>query len=1024
MHPRLSKFLLLFAVLFFPVVIHAQKSEIYRFEDKDYYKGLELFEKEKYAAASRFFGKVIENPPRGKSEIKSEARYYQAICAIELMNNDAEYKVFLFASEYPESPLINHAHFRLADYLYQKKNYARAIEYYEKVDRFLLDQEELSQYYFQKGYSHYMRNDYEEARVAFYEIKDISSTYSSPALYYYSHIAYEQENYQTALEGFIRLIDDETFSEVAPYYIGQIYYLQKKYQELIDFAPVLMENVTEKRKDEMSKIIGEAYFYLERYEESIPYLQSYMDGVGRAPIRDRYQLGYAYYMTGDYEKAATIFERITMTKTEISQSALYHLADCYVNMGDKVRARTAFGSASRMEFIPDITEDALFNYAKLTYELSYSPFNEAIRTFNAYIRMYPASPRIDEAYNFLVMAYLNTRNYRMALESLEKISKMNPEIERAYQKVAFFRGLELFTDQRFSDAMLTFGKSLEYGSYSSVIKARTLCWLAESYLRERDTETAEDYYRLFLEEPAAFQSPEYKKVNYSMGYLEFARENYGEAEKWFRQYINTEANKGAVTVADAYNRIGDCRFIATAYRAAIDNYERVIGMKKANVDYAYFQKGFSLGLLDLPREKIETLQTLIKEYPGSTYVDDALFEIGRSYVLLGDPRSARASYERILGEFPNSNYTNKTLVQLGLIFRNAGDNSEAMTYYKRVVEEYPGTPEATNALRTIRDIYVDLNNVDGYLSYVEDMGQGVSVSEQDSLLYSAAESLYLQGECEQAVRNLDNYIERFERGVFLLNAHFYRADCLLKLNRGEEARASLNYIIDQPVSMFTEPALMAAARFAYRDGNYARSAELYRKVTELGGDKSNITEAETGLMRSYAKLDEYQNTIEAANQVLLQDKLAEAVQKEATFRIGRAYYMQNDMISAYDWFSRLGNEVNSEFGAEARYRMAEIDFNRGRVEESEEIVYDIIDKNTPHQYWMGKTFLLLSDIFLEKDDDFQAVQTLESIISYYTVEDDGIKQEALQKKSRITDRVNEENREAERDTLEINLDEI
>ena len=40
------------------------------------------------------------------------------------------------------------------------------------------------------------------------------------------------------------------------------------------------------------------------------------------------------------------------------------------------------------------------------------PFNEAIRAFNAYITQYPASRRIDEAYHYLVMAYMNTRNYQ------------------------------------------------------------------------------------------------------------------------------------------------------------------------------------------------------------------------------------------------------------------------------------------------------------------------------------------------------------------------------------------------------------------------------------------------------------------------------------------------------------------------------------------------------------------------------------------------------------------------------------
>ena len=1000
----------------------SQKSQIYSYSERDFYKGLELYEKEKYGAARKFFDRIAEKEKIEKSELKSEAQYYQAMCAIELFNLDAEYLVFKFANENPQSPFINDAYFRLADYMYKKKNYPRTIMYYESVNRYLLDNEQLSQYYFQKGYSHYMRRQMEEARVNFYEIKDIDSKYSSPALYYYSHIAYDQGNYETAVQGFLRLLDDDTFSQVAPYYVAQIYYLQKKFEEVIEFAPPLMETITPRRSAEMSKIIGESYFYLERYDEAIPYLQKYKDEVRSVSIQDKYQLAFSYYKIGDYEEAAKLFERITMTETEISMSALYNLADCYLQMGDKNKARTAFGSCSRMEFNPEIQEDALFNYAKLTYELSYSPFNEAVRTLNFYIRQYPASPRVDEAYNILVMAYLNTKNYRLAMESLEKIRYKTPEIERAYQKVAFFLGLELFTNQRFNDAISAFDRSIKYDTYDDVIRARTLYWLAECYMRENDHETAEDYYNMFLEEPVAFQTPEYKKVNYSMGYLEFSRKNYGKAEKWFTEYVNLEKDRSAVTLADAYNRLGDCRFINSKYWQAIDYYDKVITAGKADVDYAYFQKGFSLGLVDRVDRKIETMKELLEKYPGSAYMDDALFELGKSYVLKDNPSAAKVNYLKIVEQNPNSNYISKSLIQLGLIERNADNNVEALKYYKRVVQDYPGTPESSNALKSIRDIYVDMNNVNGYLAYVEEMGEGVSVSEQDSLIYIAAENAYLQGNCDRAIPNLRDYIQRFSKGAFLLNAHYYLSDCLLKSGKGQEAMESLLYIIGQPSSIFTEPALLAACRISFDGKDYNRSAELYKKLIGLGENKANVAEAELGLMRSYARLGEYKNTIDAARIVLLQDKLEEPVKKEANYLIAKAYMNQNDLVSAYDWFDKIDGEVNTEFGAEAKYTMAEIDFNRGRIDNADKLVFEMINMNTPHHYWMGKTFLLLSDIYMARKDEFQAVQTLESVINYYPNEDDGIKTDALARKDSITEKVNLENQAAEPDTLEIQMD--
>ena len=70
-----------------------------------------------------------------------------------------------------------------------------------------------------------MKGDRQKALLLFSEIKDIDTDYTPPAIYYFSHIAYEDKKYETALEGFMRLKTDETFGPVVPFYIAQILYL-------------------------------------------------------------------------------------------------------------------------------------------------------------------------------------------------------------------------------------------------------------------------------------------------------------------------------------------------------------------------------------------------------------------------------------------------------------------------------------------------------------------------------------------------------------------------------------------------------------------------------------------------------------------------------------------------------------------------------------------------------------------------------------------------------------------------------
>jgi len=989
--------------LLISLAVIGQKSAVYEYGANDYLKGLELYEKEKYGAARQVFDQFLSSHPGSRSEIRSEASFYRAMSAIELRNDDSEYLTHAFISEYPESPHVDEIAFHQADFFYDKNSWAKSISWYNRVDRYKLESKDLSEYYFKKGYCYYKRNDFEEARVNFYEILEVESPFNAPAVYYYSHIHYVDENYETALMGFRMIDDDPLFSSIAPYYICQILYMQKKYEEVIEYAPTLMESVSERRLGEIAKILGESYFMKQQYKQAVPYLETYQSNTKAYTIHDRYQLAFAYYKNQEYENARKLFEQISYRKTEIAQSALYHLADCYLKLGDKNKARIAFSQVAKMNYDPQIQQDALFNFAKVTFELSFNPFNEAIRAFEQYIRTYPAADNTDEAYNYLVMAYLGTRNYSMAMVSLEKIRVKDEKIDRAYQKVAFYRGLELYKNLRFNEAVDAFEVSLQYARYDAVIASRTYFWLGEAAYRTGDHQTARMYYNEFLKDERSHQQEEYPLSHYSMGYLFFDGEDYTESLEWFGKYLRLAQDAKTATAADAYNRMADCYFVQTNYTRAIEYYDRCIQLGKADVDYAMFQRGFTLGLLDRTQEKIDVLSQLIQDQPKSNFVDDAIFEIGRSYVVLNQPSQAQVYYEMVVNEHPNSSYSNNALNQLGLIHYNEGDFNNALKYYEQVATNYPGTPEADNALTSIKNIYVRNDNVDGYRAFVTELGQDISLREQDSLSYTASEIIYMRGDCEGTVRAFRDYLDAFPNGRFLLNAHYYKADCQLKLQQNEEALESLDFIIGQSRNMFTEPALEAASKINFRQKNYHRAADNYRAMLEMAEQKSNIFDAHVGLMRCYFELGEYTNTIDAARQVLQLDKLQEEFMREANFKIARSFHELNEVDFAFDFYQNVAHEVNSKEGAESKYMVIEILYERGEMEKSEDEVYSFIEMNTPHQYWMGMSFLTLSDIYISKDDEFSAINSLQSLIDYYTIPDDGIIANAKQRKAALTE---------------------
>jgi len=1003
--------------------INAQHTISNTHSDVDYFNGMDLFGKEKYGAAQLEFRKVMENYAGSYSEIAKNAEFYNALCAMKLFNDDAEYLMYRYINQYPESQNISMAYFELGKFAYNKKNWGTALKWFQGVDRYDLKTEQQGEYLLKKGYSHFMRDEFEEARLAFYEIKDTDQKYAMPATYYYAHIAYVQENYETALNGFLALSDDETFSPIVPYYVTQIYYLQKKWDQLIQYAPPLLESVTEKRYAEVSKMIGEAYFQTEQYEKALPYLEKYHESTGSASRKDKYQIAYSYYMAANYAKAVEYFKAAATGRDELSQSALYHLGDCYMHLDQKNQARLSFSVASRLDYNAEIKEDALFNYAVVTYELSYNPFNEAVTAFNQYIYLYPASKRTDEAYKYLVLAFMSTKNYKTALALLEKIRNKTPDIEKAYQRVSFFRGLELFNNLLFNDAINKFDESLKYNQYDNEIKTLCYYWKGESYYRLKDFKRALEYYNQFMSSSGAAALDVYSNCYYNIAYCYFEMDDYTQAMTRFKQYENLSRGASTKLLGDTYNRIGDLLFLNMHYPEAVEYYDKAIELGLVDVDYALFQKGFSLGLMNRHMDKIMVLTRILDSYKNSAFTADALYETGRSYFIMQQPERSIPIYQKILTEHAQSSYASKALVQIGLIYYNRNEYDEALKNYKKVITDYPGTPEAKSALVGIKNVYVDMGRVDDYFAYINSIGisEDITVSAQDSLNYISAENIYMTGDGAKSIESFDNYINRFPDGEFLLQAHFYKAECHVKAGELEKALESYRYVISQPRNQFTEPALVSSSRINYRLENWPNALENYLVLEEVAEVKSDISEALTGKMRCYFVLEEYQNTIDAARQVLTDEKIPEELAREAHFKIAKSYYGQDRFALALEEFKNVATEVKSPEGAESKYRVAELYYVRKEYQQAEDVIFNFIDLNTPHQYWMAKAFIVLADIYIQKGDNFQAIQTLQSVIDYYEVSDDGILDLARRKKAELEEKEKAGEKETEGEDLEIKL---
>lgn len=994
-------FILFIFVLFSTHSLIAQKTAYFEDVAEEVQLARELFRLGKYNAAFYAFEKV-QLKVESRSELFNEAGYYKALSALKAGHASGHRLVEQFIEDYPDSPYLNHAMYYLGDYQFEKRLYPAVIRIYSKVDQKRLTENDRLKLKYQNGYSQLMVNNTEEALSEFYDIKDRNNLYSRPATYYWAHIMYLQENYQSALDGFRKLETDPAYSRVIPLYVSHIFYKQERYSDVVEYTETVIDEVEEEHKTELSKILGDSYFHIRKYNQAIPYLEKYYNTPGPKTREDSYLLGYSYYHVGQNEKAVPLLEKASGGKDEMAQNAYYHLADSYIKLNDKEKARVAFGAASEYDFNARIKEDALFNYAKLTYELSYSPFNETIKAFDRYISLYPNSERNAEAYRYLTDVFMVTRNYRDAIQSIEKIDVKSSDILRAYQRVTFYRGLELFNNLSYQQAIEHFNLSLQHGSHNRELNARALFWKAEALYRTGDYKSAAEAYSQFLRTAGAFSLPEYKDAEYNLAYAWFKLEEYNQAAAHFRNYINSMKGGQSDQLADAYNRLGDYYFFISEYGLARQNYQSAYDMRLFDADYSLYRIAFCQGLQHDQKGKINSLQMFQNHFPDSEYMDDALYELGRAYERLGSYTEAARNYKIITERHTQSTYFPRALLQMGLIQFNSGDFGQALTYYKQVAEDFPGTPEAQAAMLGIKNSYVEMNNVDGYFSYVRNLGGGTNLttSEQDSLTYMAAERLYMAGDIK-ATGQLQRYIDQFPNGSFFTNANFYLAELLYKEGDFSKANDHYSFVARQPGNVFTEQALSRASELTFNAGKPTEALEFFIRLESVAGSKWNLLKAYTGQMRCFFQLKQYPEAITAAGKVKKSEVANEAWMREADFVTGKSLYAGGELSAALDALKEVAVDTKLEHGAEAKFLLADIHYKQNQIKQAEDEIMDFIAKGTPFQFWLGKAFLLLADIYQDKGDSFQSKHTLRSVVENYGTDNDGIRDEALRKLAAI-----------------------
>ena len=832
-----------------------------------------------------------------------------------------------------------------------------------------------------------------EAAIWFETLRSTSKKYAADCTYYISYIRYTQQRYDEAMTGFLSLQDNAKYKALAPYYIAEIYLIKKNY----DKAEIVAQNYLSAYPNneytaEMYRVLGDADYHFGKYHEAMEAFEKYLENNKEAaPRRDAlYMLGLSYYNCGVYSKAANTLGEVTAENDALAQNAYLHMGLAYLQMSDKNKARMAFEQAAASNADMQVKEQAAYNYALCIHETSYSAFGESVTVFEKFLNEFPNSQYVDKVSSYLVEVYMNTRSYEAALKSIERIAHPGTAILEAKQKILFHLGTQSFANAQFQEAIGYFNQSVALGQYNLQNKADAIYWRGEAYYRLNRMQEAASNFSEYLNLTPDRNTETYALAYYNLAYIAFHEKDYTLAQNRFLKFTQLEKGENPTALADAYNRIGDCYLHVRRFDEAKQYYTKAENMGTPAGDYSFYQLALVAGLQKDYDGKVALLNRMANKYPSSPYTINALYEKGRSYVQTSNSRQAIAAFKELLDKYPESPVSRKAAAEIGLLYYQNDEYDRAIDAYKHVVTQYPGSEEARLAMRDLKSIYVDANRVDEFAALAAKMPGEIrfDASEQDSLTYIAAEKVYMKREIAPAKSSFTRYLQSFPNGAFSLNAHYYL--CVIGKEQKDEA-AVLEHagkLLEYPDNPYSQEALIARAEILFNRKQFDQALNDYRQLKAKATTPERRQLAETGMLRSAALMQDDVETIAAATDLLAETKLTPELHNEALYFRAKAYLNQRADKKAMNDLQTLAKDTRTLYGAEAKYLVAQQLYKAGEYTAAEKEILNFIDQSTPHAYWLARSFVLLSDVYVAMDKKLDARQYLLSLQQNYHADDD------------------------------------
>lgn len=919
---------------------------------------------------------------------QEEALYYMAMATLYCGDDEAIDLLDNFMRRYPQSFRYSDVVVATGDYYFTRGAYADALKAYQSVNDDALTADRREEMLYRKAYSLMLLGDNAKAREVFGELLGVGR-YSNAATFYMAYLEYADRNYDQAMAYFRKVDTSREPGTAADYYISQICFMDKDYSQAYQLASKMLQGeCVSQFRPEMNRIAGESLYNLGDEQGALPYLRNYVAETADVLPTAYYILGVSEFKAGNYSGAIDMLRQATEMPDAMGQSAYLYLGQCYVKEGNTDGALMAFEKAYRDNYDNRVAEEAFYNYIVARVDGGRVPFGKSVSMLEEFLTKYPRSRYADDIRQNLVTGYMSDNDYESALRILNAVANPSQRMLAAKQRVLFMMGTRDYQSGRLQQAISSLQQASDIPGGDAAIHYQSLLWLANAQLdAEQLPEAAESYLAYLSEAPSADANR--PLAYYNLGYTRFRQSRWDDAIKDFRRAADSRSVSSAMK-ADALNRLADCLYYKERPGEAATVYSQAFEANPQAGDYALYQAALMKGRQGDNAALIDAMDNMIARFPNSALVPSAMLEKAQAFVAMGLTKDAIDTYTELAANYPSTTQGRNAYLQLAVTELNAGNTQAAIDAYKEVITTYPTSEEAQTAITDLQKIYAAAGQLPEFAEFVSSVPNAPQIdpSTLDAAAFQAAETEYIDF---QHTGKLTDYLRDYPHGTYEPQALYYLAEAASNDGDGQTALDYIGTILtDYPDADVAEDALLLKGDNELNQGKAEVALNTYTELERRASSPRSLNEARMGIMRAAMDLKRYDQVIATTDKIASTSAPGTSEMEEVNFTRAEALDAKGNHTDAYAIWAELAETPSDVYGAKSAVYMAQSQLDNGHAAEARKTADALINAGTPHNYWLARAFIVLSDALRKQGHSFEADEYLKSLKSNYPETDEDI----------------------------------